>query len=227
MLDFGISKVLTAGEHTLAGTMLGTPGYAAPEQVRGDMTAIGPTTDVFALGAIVYEALAGKPAFDTSSIEAALYQICHEQPTPLRRLAKVTRAVEAVVERALAKRPQERFAGPAALAAALTLATRRRPARARWWTAAAGLVVVVASLAVVGLVANRPANPPPAPAAPSPVAPAQAAETTPVPAAVPPSPPTDASVRLAVTPAHAHVTLDDADIQGGELRLSPGSTTSW
>jgi serine/threonine-protein kinase len=87
LLDFGISKIKDS--QTFATTdarMLGTPAYMAPEQAEGQHDLIGPATDVWAMGAIIYEMITGKVAFDAPSTPAILYRVCHGKPSPAAEL---------------------------------------------------------------------------------------------------------------------------------------------
>jgi serine/threonine protein kinase len=119
--DFGIALALehAGGERlTRTGLTLGTPQYMAPEQAAGER-ALDARVDVYALGAVLYEMLAGAPPFVADSREAIL-RMLREPPAPLATLRpEVPAAVDAAVRRALAKRPAERYASAAALAAAL------------------------------------------------------------------------------------------------------------
>src|SRR5258706_2556922 len=86
LLDFGIARLQEGGDAgeavglTLTAELLGTPGYMAPEQARGDTKLIGPHTDVFALGAIVYRAITGKSPFPSRAPAAAVYEALHLVP---------------------------------------------------------------------------------------------------------------------------------------------------
>jgi eukaryotic-like serine/threonine-protein kinase len=116
VLDFGISKI--RGSQTVKtqdSTILGTPQYMAPEQATGNHAAVDERTDVFALGAIVYEMLAGRPAFTGQNIPEVVYKVVYEQPAPLGSVAPgvAPRLVQAV-ERALAKKQEERTTDVAA-----------------------------------------------------------------------------------------------------------------
>ena len=120
--DFGIALAL---EHaggarlTNTGIMLGTPQYMSPEQAAGDRT-IDARTDIYALGAVVHEMLAGEPPFAAPTQQAVLRRVVSERPASLTtRRADVPSSLDAAVQRALAKRPEERFASAAAFAAAL------------------------------------------------------------------------------------------------------------
>ena len=94
--DFGLARRLEgSGELTLSGVPLGTPSYMAPEQAQGRKDAIGPATDVYALGAILYEMLTGRPPFRAETPTATLQQVLHDDPVPPSRLnAKVPRDLE-------------------------------------------------------------------------------------------------------------------------------------
>ncbi len=122
LLDFGLAREtvgLDAGGETrltLPGVVVGTPHYMAPEQVTGD--APDGRTDLFALGAILFEALAGRPAFSGATIVDVLHAVVHEQPPVLTGSPAVS-AVDRVLRRALAKRPDQRFRDAADMARAV------------------------------------------------------------------------------------------------------------
>ena len=79
--DFGLARRLEGDEGlTLSGVPVGTPSYMAPEQARGKRQAIGPATDVYALGAILYELLTGRPPFRAESATATLQQVLADEP---------------------------------------------------------------------------------------------------------------------------------------------------
>jgi eukaryotic-like serine/threonine-protein kinase len=122
VLDFGISKI--RGSQTVKTqeqVLIGTPQYMAPEQASGNNAAIDARTDLFALGAIVYEMLAGRPAFTGESVVAVIMNVVTGTPAPLASLAPdVPPPVVAAIERALAKKPEERFADVATFIEALT-----------------------------------------------------------------------------------------------------------
>lgn len=132
LADFGIAHVRTDedGEPlTKGGIALGTPEYMSPEQASGD-DSIGISTDIYALGCVVYEMLAGQPPFHGSSAVATMAQHVTSKPKPLRSIRPdVPVGIEAAVSRALAKTPPERFATVAEFTAALTQAKLVRPRR--------------------------------------------------------------------------------------------------
>ena len=102
--DFGIARLL-GGSDNLAATVVGTPSYMAPQQARGRR--ITPATDVYSIGVVLYEMLAGRPPFTgASAVDLAL---CHLQD-PLPPLPPaIPNALGAIVERALAKDPDHRY----------------------------------------------------------------------------------------------------------------------
>ena len=115
--DFGIAKFV-AESHTLAGQLLGTPNYMSPEQVRGD--AVDGRSDLFAVGAILYEMLSGEAPFHADSIAGTTYKIAFVEPSPLPPTGEEPPAgLEAIVRRALDKRPEARFQTGRELADAL------------------------------------------------------------------------------------------------------------
>jgi hypothetical protein len=125
------------------GDLRGTPSYMAPEQT-GDVSRVTPAADVFALGAILYELLAGKPAFPGETLLEVVNKVCNEEPPPLSQLRpEVPAWLALVVARALRKDPRDRFADGAELARALA---RERAPRLRL---PVEVVVVVGVLAVL------------------------------------------------------------------------------
>ena len=118
--DFGLAKKLDEIGQTQTGAVLGTPSYMAPEQAAGRVKDIGPATDVYALGVILYEALTGRPPFVASSLMETLEQVRSQEPTPLRHLEpKVPRPLEVICLKCLAKEPERRYPSAKALAADL------------------------------------------------------------------------------------------------------------
>jgi serine/threonine-protein kinase len=116
--DFGVARRLDgAAGLTRTGAAVGTPSYMAPEQAGGDKNAVGPATDVHALGAILYELLTGRPPFGGETAAATVLQVIHQDPVPpSRRNARVPRDLETITLKCLQKDPQKRYASAAALA---------------------------------------------------------------------------------------------------------------
>ena len=86
LTDFGLAKHIHApGHHTQSGTVMGTPSYMAPEQALGKSRDVGPAADVYALGAILYEMLSGRPPFRAETPLDTMLQVASEEPTPLSR----------------------------------------------------------------------------------------------------------------------------------------------
>jgi eukaryotic-like serine/threonine-protein kinase len=103
--------------YTIHGQALGTPAYMAPEQAAGRLDLIDRRTDVYGLGAVLYEILTGHPPFAASDTDAVLRKVQQEEPTPPRRLwPEVPPALEALCLRALAKSPADRPAAATDLA---------------------------------------------------------------------------------------------------------------
>jgi eukaryotic-like serine/threonine-protein kinase len=115
--DFGLAKQRAAESHlTASGAILGTPSYMAPEQAAGDK-AVGPSADVYALGAILYECLTGRPPFRAAAVMDTVLQVLHDDPVPPSRLQpKLPRDLETICLKCLAKKPEGRYASAAALA---------------------------------------------------------------------------------------------------------------
>lgn len=124
--DFGIAlAVQQAGgaRMTQTGLSLGTPQYMSPEQAMGERT-IGPRSDIYSLGAVTYEMLAGEPPFTGHSVQAIVAKVMTERPVPLRTIRDtVPQNIEQTVMTALAKIPADRFATAAEFAAALANAS--------------------------------------------------------------------------------------------------------
>ncbi|MBX3745078.1 MAG: protein kinase [Verrucomicrobiae bacterium] len=133
LTDFGLAKRLgEALDLTLTGQALGSPNYMAPEQAAGRREAIGPAIDIYALGAILYHGLTGRPPFFADSVTSTLRQVQEMEPVPPRLLnPAVPRDLETVCLKCLEKLPGRRFASAEALADELERFLEGRPIRSR------------------------------------------------------------------------------------------------
>jgi serine/threonine-protein kinase len=131
--DFGLARRMEGDTAlTQSGVPVGTPSYMAPEQVRGQTRAIGPAVDVYALGAILYESLTGRPPFKGETPAETFLQVLQQEPVPPTQLnAKIPRDLETVCLKCLQKEPARRYADAAALADDLQRFLDGRPVLAR------------------------------------------------------------------------------------------------
>jgi WD40 repeat protein len=162
--DFGLARRLDQQGLTRSGAVMGTPSYMAPEQARGQAKQAGPAADVYALGALLYELLTGRPPFKAATDFDTVLQVLSEEPVPVRRLQpQVPRDLETICHQCLEKEPHKRYASAAALAddlrrfgagepvAARPVGVAERAVRwARRRPAVAGLLTAVALLALAG-----------------------------------------------------------------------------
>ena len=118
VLDFGVAKIFNS-DTTDEGTVLGTVNYMAPEYLQSGHPE--PRSDLFAVGVILYEALAGLPPFDGPTPGAVVYRLLHETPAPLPPLGYrgISRDIQKILNQALAKDPANRFQTAEELAAVL------------------------------------------------------------------------------------------------------------
>ncbi|MGK4005203.1 protein kinase [Sorangium sp. So ce1036] len=119
VLDFGIARLGHATRMTRSGVLIGTPAYMAPEQARGEAS-IDARADVFSLGCVLFECLAGRPAFGGEHVAAILTKVLFDETPRLRNLRTgVPAALDDLLRRMLSKRREERPSGGQAAAAAL------------------------------------------------------------------------------------------------------------
>ncbi|MDX1948407.1 MAG: serine/threonine-protein kinase [Pirellulaceae bacterium] len=163
--DFGLAKRLEGAGQTLTGTVIGTPSYMAPEQAAGDPSRIGPPADIYALGAVLYELLTGRPPFRGETPWDTVSQVLADEPVPPTRLQpKVPRDLETICLKCLHKEPARRYAAARELADDLARYLAHEPILARpvtrvergWkWArrnpVVASLAAALASALVIGL----------------------------------------------------------------------------
>jgi serine/threonine protein kinase len=134
LTDFSLAR-LDDPEHRigeLPGAIVGTPAYMAPEQFTGRHAEVGPASDVYAVGVILYEMLTGRKPFQGPKLMNLLTQALNQEPTPPSRLrAKVPPDLEAICLKCLAKQPKDRYASADLLAEDLRCFLDGKPVRAR------------------------------------------------------------------------------------------------
>ena len=131
--DFGLAKRLDSDQgNTASGAIMGTPSYMAPEQAEGKGRLIGPATDVYALGAILYELLTGRAPFVAATPFDTIMQVSRQEPVPPSRLnSRVPHDLETICLKCLRKEPERRYSSAAALADDLRRYQQGRPIQAR------------------------------------------------------------------------------------------------
>jgi WD40 repeat protein/tRNA A-37 threonylcarbamoyl transferase component Bud32 len=162
--DFGLAKKLEIEQgQTHSGAVVGTPSYMAPEQARGKSKEVGPAADVYALGAILYACLTGRPPFQAATVFDTLAQVVHDDPVSVRRLQpRIPPDLETICLKCLEKPPEGRYPSAAALADDLASFLKDLPIQAKavgpvervWlWCrrnpVVAGLLAVAGSLLVL------------------------------------------------------------------------------
>ncbi|HJZ58416.1 MAG TPA: serine/threonine-protein kinase, partial [Gemmataceae bacterium] len=131
--DFGLARFLDAGVGVSQTTdFLGTPAYSAPEQVQNRTADVGPTTDVYTLGATLYELLTGRVPFDSGSVPDTLRAVVERDPVPVRRLRPdCPRDLETIALKCLQKEPRKRYHSAADMADDLHRFLADEPIQAR------------------------------------------------------------------------------------------------
>jgi len=130
--DFGLAKKLDEVGQTASGAVMGTPSYMAPEQAGGESKTHGPAADIYALGAILYECLTGRPPFKAASSVETIMMVVSAEPVPPSQLnAKTPRDLETICLKCLQKEPRKRYASAADLADDLDRFEKGEPIAAR------------------------------------------------------------------------------------------------
>jgi serine/threonine-protein kinase len=162
--DFGLARIFSDGDdRTQSGVILGTPGYMAPEQAAGRISEISARSDVYSLGAILYEMLCGRAPFRDDNPLNTILQVLESEPThPLRINPRIPPELERICLRSLEKLPERRYSSAAALADELDRFLRREPLETqpagltdrlrRWIRRDTGLVARLAILAAAATI---------------------------------------------------------------------------
>lgn len=165
LADFGLAKLLeTDAKLTMSDRVIGTPQYMSPEQVSATKNEITTATDVYSLGAVLYEVITGRPPFQAASIHELLRMVAERDPTPPRNLnPTLDRDLQTICLKCLEKDPRRRYSSANALAEDLEnwlqlLPISARPATmagrlSKWARRRPGVAALVTSLALVGVVA--------------------------------------------------------------------------
>jgi len=163
--DFGLAKRLEEDEgHTHTGQVMGTPSYMAPEQARGDTKSVGPAADIYALGAMLYEMVTGRPPFKGISAMETVKQVIDREPVaPSRIQFRVPRDIETICLKCLQKEPRKRYATAREMADDLNRYLAGEPIRARRtsqlergfkWARRRPAVAALVAIAILGVIAG-------------------------------------------------------------------------
>ena len=225
--DFGVAFEETAERLTRTGALVGTPLYMAPEQISGERGAIGPPTDVWALGVLLVQACTDRLPFNGSSLVTLSAEILEQRPP---RLSGPARSLQPLVDRALAKDPGDRYPTGEALAVEIDawLARRLEPARAGKRSLTVAALALAVTLVSVALVASARPGPPVAPLAKPPRLGSSPAGAAARPTLAPGRGPTESPDPPSLTPRHVAQIADGAGLRvpawDGESLLVPTAT---
>ena len=133
LTDFGLGRLTDQQNRmTRTGEILGTPSYMSPEQASGVVKNIGPRSDIYGLGAILYELLTGRPPFSSPDPVQTMMEVLTADPAPPSSLQpKISRDLETIVLKCLEKKPKHRYESCTELASDLQLYLRKQPIQAR------------------------------------------------------------------------------------------------
>jgi serine/threonine-protein kinase len=132
VMDFGLARELEAWGQTTTGAISGTPAYMAPEQARGEIRALDRRTDVFSLGATLYDLLAGRPPFAGGSLIELLRRVGRDEAQPIRKVNRaISEDLDTIVMKCLEREPNRRYDSARALADDLQRYLDGEPIRAR------------------------------------------------------------------------------------------------
>jgi formylglycine-generating enzyme required for sulfatase activity/tetratricopeptide (TPR) repeat protein len=132
LVDFGLARLADASTLSVTGSFHGTPCYASPEQIESSVREVDARTDVYSLGATLYECITGRAPFQGETSAQLFHEILTREPVPPRRLdPSISRDLETVVLHAMEKDPDRRYASAAAFADDLDALLEMRPIRAR------------------------------------------------------------------------------------------------
>ncbi|HAA58181.1 MAG TPA: hypothetical protein DCE42_25685 [Myxococcales bacterium] len=131
IMDFGLAREVATNGATATNTLVGTPHFMSPEQMRGETHLLDRHTDIYSLGATLYALLAGHPPFPTTGMDI-LFKVLHEEPVPLRKInASIPLDLETIVMKCLEKDPARRYPSAQALADDLRHFLDGEPIKAR------------------------------------------------------------------------------------------------
>src|SRR5262249_54185317 len=162
--DFGLAKRASEDSSlSVSGAILGTPSYMAPEQATGSRKGLSPATDVYGLGAILYELLTGSPPFRNGTVMETVVEVLQRDPLPPRELRpEIPKEPETICLKCLEKNPKDRFPSAAALASELERhlqgevidTTSLVPRLRRWHRREPELVARLGGLLLIALIAH-------------------------------------------------------------------------